>query len=40
MKEFDEAGLAEFNGENGNPVYVAYKGKVYDITEIMLRAMR
>ena len=32
MKEFDEAGLAKFNGENGNPVYVAYKGKVYDIT--------
>jgi predicted heme/steroid binding protein/uncharacterized membrane protein len=36
MKEFDEAGLAKFNGENGNPVYVAYKGKVYDITESKL----
>ncbi len=36
MKEFDEAGLAKFNGENGNPVYVAYKGKVYDVTESKL----
>ena len=32
MKEFDAAALAKFNGENGNPVYVVYKGKVYDIT--------
>jgi len=32
MKEFDAAELAKFNGENGNPVYVVYKGKVYDIT--------
>ena len=36
MKEFDEAGLAKLNGENGNPVYVAYRGKVYDITESKL----
>ncbi|MEJ2101198.1 MAG: cytochrome b5 domain-containing protein [Desulfobacterales bacterium] len=36
MKEFDEAGLAKFNGENGNPVYVVYRGKVYDITESKL----
>lgn len=32
MKEFDAAELAKCNGENGNPVYVVYKGKVYDIT--------
>ena len=32
MKEFDAAELAKFNGENGNPVYVVYKSKVYDIT--------
>lgn len=36
MKEFDAAELATFNGENGSPVYVAYQGKVYDITESKL----
>jgi predicted heme/steroid binding protein len=25
--------LAQFNGKNGNPAYVGYKGKVYDVTE-------
>ncbi len=25
--------LAKFDGRNGNPAYVAYKGKVYDVTE-------
>ncbi|OGC76092.1 MAG: hypothetical protein A2145_02835 [candidate division Zixibacteria bacterium RBG_16_40_9] len=24
--------LKKFNGKNGNPVYVAYKGEVYDVT--------
>ena len=24
--------LSKFNGKNGNPAYVAYKGKVYDVT--------
>ena len=32
MKEFDAAELAKFNGENGSPVYVAYKDRVYDVT--------
>lgn len=36
MKEFDEKSLKENNGEDGNPVYVAYKGKVYDISESKL----
>jgi hypothetical protein len=29
MKEFTEKELALYNGENGKPAYVAYKGKVY-----------
>lgn len=24
--------LGKFNGKNGNPAYIAYKGKVYDVT--------
>jgi predicted heme/steroid binding protein len=24
--------LAKFNGKNGNPAYIAFKGKVYDVT--------
>ena len=32
MKEFDAAELAKFNGENGSPVYVAYKDRVYDVS--------
>ena len=36
MKEFDADELAGFNGENGNPIYVAYDGKVYDVSESKL----
>ena len=25
--------LARFDGKNGNPAYVGYKGKVYDVTD-------
>jgi predicted heme/steroid binding protein/uncharacterized membrane protein len=31
-QEFDEASLKERNGDNDTPVYVAYKGKVYDLS--------
>lgn len=24
--------LQQFNGEGGKPVYIAYKGKIYDVT--------
>lgn len=33
MKKFKLADLAEFNGSAGKPIYVAYKGKVYDLSE-------
>ncbi|MFO7555034.1 MAG: cytochrome b5 domain-containing protein, partial [Desulfobacterales bacterium] len=36
MKEFDVEELARYNGENGNPVYVAYQGNVYDVSESKL----
>ncbi|MBW2430437.1 MAG: cytochrome b5, partial [Deltaproteobacteria bacterium] len=36
MKEFDADELARFNGENGNPIYVAYDDKVYDVSESKL----
>jgi predicted heme/steroid binding protein/uncharacterized membrane protein len=32
MKEFTAEELAQFNGENGKPVYVAHAGKVYDVS--------
>lgn len=32
MKEFSPEELAQFNGENGKPVYVAQAGKVYDVS--------
>ena len=36
MKEFDADELAKFNGENGNPTYIAYDGKVYDVSQSKL----
>ncbi|MGD1975139.1 MAG: cytochrome b5 domain-containing protein [Desulfobacterales bacterium] len=36
MKEFKADELAEYNGENGNPIYFAYDGKVYDVSESKL----
>ena len=32
MKEFNEKELIQYNGKNGNPAYIAYKGKVYDVS--------
>ena len=36
MKEFDSAELAQFNGEDGRPIYIAHAGKVYDVSESKL----
>ncbi|OGP13587.1 MAG: hypothetical protein A2054_03220 [Deltaproteobacteria bacterium GWA2_55_10] len=33
MKIFNEAELKQYDGSNpANPVYIAFKGKVYDVT--------
>jgi len=33
MKEFTAEELASFNGKEGRPIYVAFQGKVYDVTK-------
>jgi predicted heme/steroid binding protein len=33
MKDFSAEELAAFDGRDGRPVYVAYKGMVYDVSE-------
>jgi predicted heme/steroid binding protein/uncharacterized membrane protein len=33
MKDFDPESLEEFDGQQGRPVYVAVKGKVYDLSK-------
>jgi predicted heme/steroid binding protein/uncharacterized membrane protein len=32
MREFTPEDLAQYNGENGKPVYIAYAGNVYDVS--------
>ncbi len=32
MKKFNADSLSQFNGENGRPVYIAYQGRVIDVT--------
>jgi len=36
MKEYSKEELARYNGKNGNPAYVVYKGKVYDVSASFL----
>ena len=30
---FDESTLSQYDGREGRPAYVAYRGKVYDVTD-------
>ena len=32
MKELTEEELSRYDGKNGAPAYIAFKGKVYDVT--------
>jgi len=32
-KKFTHNELSQFNGKNGKPAYVGYKGKIYDLTD-------
>lgn len=36
MKEFSRKELAKYNGKDGQPVYIAHDGKVYDVSESKL----
>lgn len=36
MKKFTIAELQDYNGQDGKPVYVAYNGKVYDVSASFL----
>jgi predicted heme/steroid binding protein len=36
MQTFTREELAQYNGKNGKPIYIAHKGKVYDVTDSSL----
>jgi len=36
MKEFTAEELSSFNGKGGNPVYIAFEGRVYEVTKSRL----
>jgi len=36
MRKFTRGELARYNGKNGNPAYIAYRGKVYDVSDSFL----
>jgi predicted heme/steroid binding protein len=36
MRTFTKEELAHYTGENGSAAYIAYKGKVYDVTRCFL----
>jgi predicted heme/steroid binding protein len=36
MKRFKISDLSYYDGKEGRPAYIAYKGKVYDVTDSFL----
>ncbi len=36
LKEFSREKLSRFDGKEGRPAYIAYKGKVYDVSNSFL----
>jgi predicted heme/steroid binding protein len=36
LRQFTSKELEEYNGKNGKPAYIAYQGKVYDISQSSL----
>ncbi|HBR10156.1 cytochrome B5 [Candidatus Bipolaricaulota bacterium] len=36
MREFTKQELAQYDGRNGAPAFIAYKGKVYDLSSSFL----
>jgi predicted heme/steroid binding protein len=36
MKEFTKEELARYDGKKGRPAYIAYRGKVYDVSNSFL----
>lgn len=35
-KEFTIKDLSKYNGLEGNPAFVAFKGKIYDVSEVFI----
>lgn len=36
MLKITKSELSKYNGKNGNPAYIAYKGKIYDVSDSFL----
>ncbi len=34
MKEFNSNELSKYTGKDGQPAYIAFKGKVYDVSDV------